>query len=70
MMRSSISRAQLGLLAPGAADVEQRVEHVGLEVRVAAELDVVEHGHAAEQRDVLEAARQAQSPRGAAPARA
>ncbi|MDT4866654.1 hypothetical protein FQZ97_1015200 [compost metagenome] len=52
--------AQLGLFAARAAQVEEGVEHVGLQVRMAAELDVVEHGHAAEQRDVLEAARQAQ----------
>jgi hypothetical protein len=58
MMRSSMS-AQFGLFAARAAQVEQRVEHVGLQVCVAAELDVVEHRHAAKQRDVLEAAPQA-----------
>ncbi|MNZ98705.1 hypothetical protein D3C78_1180020 [compost metagenome] len=52
--------AQGGFLAPRAAQVEQRIEHVGLEVGMAAELDVVEHGHAAEQGDVLEAAAQAE----------
>ena len=52
--------AQRGFLAARAAQVEQRVEHIGLEMRVATQLDVVEHGHAAKQRDVLEAAAQAQ----------
>ncbi|MNU07340.1 hypothetical protein D3C72_2528830 [compost metagenome] len=33
--------AQLGLFAARAAQVEQRVEHVGLEVCVSAQLDVV-----------------------------
>ena len=50
--------AQSRLFAPGAAQVEQRVEHMGLGVGVATELDVVEHRHAAEQGDVLAAAAQ------------
>jgi hypothetical protein len=50
--------AQLHLLAPRAAEIEQDVEDVRAQVAVPAELDVVEHGHAAKERDVLEAARQ------------
>ena len=55
MMRSSISRAASPLRG-GAAEIDQRIEDVG-EVGVTTELDVVEHRHAAEQRDVLETAR-------------
>ncbi|KEH11063.1 hypothetical protein GY14_02450 [Delftia tsuruhatensis] len=52
--------AQLGLFAASAAQVEQGIEHVGAQVGVAAQLDVVQHRHAPEQRNVLEAAPQAQ----------
>ena len=49
---------QFGLFAPGPPKVKQGIEHIGLEVRVAPELDVVEHRHAAKQRDILKAAPQ------------
>src|SRR3989344_4810883 len=52
--------AQFRLFAARSAEVQQRVEHVGFEVRVSAQLDVVEHRHAAKQRNVLKAAAQAQ----------
>ena len=50
---------QFKLLTPGATEIPQRIEHVSLHVRVTAELDVVEHRHAAKERDILERARQA-----------
>jgi hypothetical protein len=60
--------AQFVLLARARRPVAQRRQQPGLQVRVAAELDVVEHRQAAEQRDVLEAARQPHASRAAAPA--
>src|SRR5690606_12898774 len=50
--------AQRDFLAARAPEVDQGIEHVGAQVAVPAELDVVEHRHAAEQCDVLEAARE------------
>ena len=52
--------AQRHLLALRRAAVPQRRQRVGVQLRVAAELDVVQHRHAAKQRHVLEGARQAQ----------
>src|SRR3989454_10470334 len=40
--------------------VDERLEHAGLHVDVAAQHQVVEHGHALEQGDVLEGAREAE----------
>src|SRR4030095_665454 len=45
------------LLARGPAVVEAARQDAGAEVAVAADLHVVEHGHAAKERDVLERAR-------------
>ncbi|KAG1519984.1 hypothetical protein G6F51_014752 [Rhizopus arrhizus] len=48
---------QSHLFTACAAQVEQGVQHIGAQVRMAAQLDVVQHRHAAEQHDVLETAR-------------
>jgi hypothetical protein len=48
--------AQVRFLRRRAAQVPHRAERARLEAVMPAELDVVEHGHAAEQRDVLEGA--------------
>jgi hypothetical protein len=40
--------------------VDERAQHAGFHVDVPAQHEVVEHGHAAEERDVLEGARHAQ----------
>ncbi|MCY1230951.1 hypothetical protein D9M72_433860 [compost metagenome] len=51
--------AQRHLFAARPPQVQQRVQHVAAQMGMAPELDVVQHGHAAEQRNVLEAAGQA-----------
>ena len=58
-MTSSTLRAVLELLAPRAAEPDRLLEEARLHLEVAAGHDVVEHRHAAEQRDVLERARDA-----------
>ena len=55
--------ALLHLVALGPKPVEQRRERRRAHVDVAAQQDVVEHAHAAEEREVLEGARDTQSPR-------
>ena len=52
--------AQARLLRGGGASVPHRAERAGAQAVVAAELDVVEDGQAAEERDVLEGAREAE----------
>src|SRR5262249_24169507 len=49
--------AMLELLAPGAAQVQSLLEDVAFHPEIAAGHQVVENAHAAEQRDVLESAR-------------
>ncbi|MNT28106.1 hypothetical protein D3C72_1637690 [compost metagenome] len=51
---------QRHFFAASPAKVEQGVQHIGAQVRVPPQLDVVQHRHAAKQRDVLETARQPQ----------
>ena len=63
----SISSRRRDSSARGGASVPHRAERAGAQAVVAAELDVVEHGQAAEQRDVLEGAREAEARRARAP---
>lgn len=53
--------AQRFFFAARPAQVEQGIEDIGAQVGMAPQLDVVQHRHAAKQRNVLEAARQAQA---------
>ena len=55
-MMSSTALAVGDLLLLGEAPVDEGAQHAGLHVHVAAEHEVVEHGHAPEERDVLEGA--------------
>ena len=56
-----LDRLAMGPLFPrGPPVVEAAGEHAGFQMDVAADLHVVEHGHAAEERDVLEGARDPQ----------
>ena len=60
MTSRSISSRRRDLLRARRRPVQHRAERAGAQAVVAAELDVVEHGQAAEQRDVLEGAREAE----------
>ena len=69
-MMSSTRRRWLNLFLLRESPVGERAEHAGLHVDVAAEDQVVEDGHPAEQGDVLEGAGDAElGDRGSAPAR-
>src|SRR5690606_3880420 len=46
---------------PGGAKVEQALKDIGLQLAMAAQLDIVEHRHTAKQRNILEAAGQPQA---------
>ena len=55
-MMCSTRCARLDLLAPGAAEEDHGIEHVGAQMGVPAGQDVLDHGAVLEQREVLKRA--------------